>query len=527
MNDRFQYLSIKYIDGNLSSVESDELVALVKGNKDLQKELAEMLVQDAAIQNVLGAQSQMENEIKVSGAIRPNKTTPKHNSRRFQATKKQSPWPMVAVAAVMFIGLAIPMYLYKKGVIDEQNKGSKQNEIGRNSISQAEVIDVVGRVYRTQNGKKEKLAMRTAIKAGDLIESESGGFAKFQTTAKSLIVLNQNSKFEWNEKQLDLKIGELYAEINKKDIPSVYQLTSPDNAKIAIKGTAFEWCFSDRLNSAILRVKEGTVEFQNGINSKLVTQNQMINNKDFARGVQTIKVEEIAPWLKLIELFRNGDLLFFDDFKGEQFNSFWTVKTNQKDTHLSSPKKGLICEGKNQKIELISQEFSMDGVVPLAIYFESNSVVASNSFEYGYEVWSQEKMVANQGYIITQVNSIKFHIKEIRNFGDSKKLLDEIKTQEGTILKNGELSLPDITFSINLTAKAKDIIEKTEYKKDNSQHFVQLSDVYIQSEGTKFKVIFYLKTINEPSKAQWSFRGFVVGHNDQITNDKFKKITTK
>lgn len=529
MSERFQYLSIKYIDGNLSSDESNELVALVKGNLALQKELAEMLVQDAAIQNVLGAQSQMENEAKNSGGLKLHKTDPKHNSRRFQPTKKQSPWPMLAVAALVLIGFAIPIYLLNKSINDEKVKNKNNNglgEIANMAKSQATVIDIVGSVFRAQNGKKELLALGTNINAGDMIESKSGSFAKFQTSAKSLIILNQNSRFEWQEKQIDLKLGEIYAEVNKKDLPSVYQLSATDNARIAIKGTAFEWCFSDRLNSAILRVKEGTVTFHKGFDSKLVTQNQMITTKDFERGVQSVKTEDIAPWLKLIEMFRNGDLLFFDDFKGEEFNSVWTLKTTQKGNHQSSPVRGLVCEGKGQKIELISQEILLDGVKPLAIVFKSNSINAANSFEYGYEVWSEEKMVLNQGYAVTQIDLTGFHIKEIRNFGDPKTLMDEIKVQDGRVAKNGDLikvnSLPDIGFTLNLTATDKKTEEKVGYKKD-----VLLSDITIESKLSKFKILFYIKTINEPSKAQWSFRGFAIGYNEKITNEKFKDINPK
>ena len=516
MSDRFQLLSIKYIDGSISSEETDELVSLVKANKSYQKELAEMLVQDAAIQNVLGSQNQMEKELKQSGELKPFKSIEKHNSRRFQPAKKSSPWPMLAVAAILFLGLLIPMIVYKVGVVDENKNSSLVNNKGVSNIPQAEVVALVGDVYRTQNGKKEKLVLGNNISASDIIESDLGAFIKIQTAKKSSVLLNQNSILEWNEKNIRLKQGDLYAEIKKQDIPAVYSFESPDNSSIAVIGTAFEWSYNDRFNSSVLKVKEGVVEFYKGKEKKVINKNQMISSLTFEMGVLPIKKDQIAPWLSFIDLFANGKLFFYENFRGEKFKDFWWKVKSSKPNNTSSPRQGLICEGKDQITELIFSPIILKNETPLAFLFKASSIVAENSFEYGYEVWSDKELLVKQGYAITQIDEVSYQIKEVRNVGADQKLLNEVHHQKGAPTASGNRttkdSLPTIAFAISLTPSKEKLAEKVSYKEG-----VLLSDISVGVNLKAVRVVFYLKTTNSLSKARWTFEKFAVSNNDDAT----------
>ena len=509
MSDRFQYLSVKYIDGSLTQAETTEFLNLVKGNLEFQKELAEMLVQDAAIQNVLGAQSQVEKEIKLSGNLKPIKTHPRHNSRRFQVNKKQSPWPMLAIAALVFLGIAIPGFLYKKSLDGESKKtnGLNVQANNNNNKTMAQVVSIAGSVYKIQNGTKEKIAKGAEIKWGDTLESESKGFVKLETSKKSLIYVNQDSKLYWSEKNIELQKGSVYAEISKNDVASVYQFNTPDNCRINITGTSFELSYKE--NDSFLKVKEGKVEFYKANAKKTIVKNQMISKSDFEKGAKQVKSGSIATWVDSL----SGGFVYFDEFDQNEFDKFWTLKASN-DTVQSSPKTGLYCAGKGQRTELASKDIVLDGETPISLIFKSKNIRALNSFEYGYELWNDNKIFAKQGYTVNQIDLNSYHIKEVRNFSEGKDQLDQVKTKEG--------SLPDISFSVNLNPSKNLEPAKIEYKKGNT-----MSDLTVGAKLNVLRIVFYVETLNDSSKVEWQFRGFAFGYGnsevDQVYSEKLLK----
>lgn len=521
MSDRFQYLSIKYLDGSLTQAETSEFLNLVKGNLEYQKELAEMLVQDAAIQNVLGAQSQVEKEIKLSGNLRPIKTNPKHKSRRFQVNKKQSPWPMLAIAALVFLGIAIPGFLYKKSLDSESNKSSGLNgqvNVSNNVKAMAQVVSIYGPVYKVQNGTKEKITKGTSISLGDTLESENNGFVKLETNKKSLIYINQDSRFYWNEKNIELQKGSIFAEINKMDIASVYQFITPDNCRINITGTSFELGYFE--NDTILKVKEGKVEFYKANVKKTIVKNQMISKREFEKGAKTVKPESIAAWL---DKFKGG-FVYFDEFDTETYDYFWTLKTSQ-DSFKKSPKDGLFCEGKGQRTELVSKDIVLDGKNSMNLIFKSKHINAFNSFEYGYEIWNDNKILVKQGYAVEQIDLNSYHIKETRNFGDSNDQLNMIKTKNENI-PDVSYAIPDISFSVTLNPSDELEPAKVDYKKGNT-----MSDITVGSKLNVFRIVFYIYTVNNSSKVEWKFRGFAFGYGnsevDSVHSEKILKWNQK
>lgn len=532
MSERFQFLCMKYLDGSLNSQEVAELTQLVKENKIYQKDFAEMMVQNAAIRNVLGSQSEMENAVKETGKLRPFKSSRKYKSTRFQTNQsKPSPWPILILAAMVFIGVAIPMLVFKK-TLDESKQVTQTKPIAKTepiittepltqekpviAAVKIKVVEVVGEVSKTKENNKEALLIGSSIEVGDQVSTGFNSYVILHTPAKSVIVLNENTNIEWKNDNIALLKGDIYANIKKKDIPSVYKFSTPENT-INITGTTFEWGYNHKNRNSVLKVKEGVVEFNQKGEKKTVKKNQMIVSSEFANGPVTISGESIALWLKYFEFFTTGVLHYIDEFKTEDFSKFWTIQTTQrKDT--SSPESGLTCIGKNQKIELISKDIVLDGANPLVFIFKSSSIKAVGSFEYGYEVWNEKEIVINQGYLVTQIDETTCHIKEVRNFGDEEKLKDEVlkptKDNSGVVVSE---NLPSIAFNFSLSPTIKKVKEKISYQKG-----VMLSDVAIGAEFKLVKVKFYLKTINEGSKAQWTFDLFAVARDNESTKKVLK-----
>lgn len=507
MSDRFQLLCIKYLDGSLSENEVEEFSQLVKSNPSYQKELAEILVENSAIRNVLGAENEMKDEVKVSGKAKPFKTSPKHSSRRFQAPKKASPWPIMLIAALVFLGIALPLVLYKKEL-----DATKKNQSVNVAVSKILVKDIIGEVYKVHDNAKEKLIVGMSISAGDRIESSSHSFAKFETTKKSLVILNENSKFDWNEKNIDLKTGDIYAEISKDDIASVYHLIAPENNQIVITGTKFEWSYYSKINNAVLKVKEGKVEFNKGAEKKIVGLNQSIDTANFAKGPFAINPNSIAMWLQYLNPYKEKKVLLLDNFNSLEYSQDWTIKTTQKD-YAYGPKLGLSCAGKDQKIELSSRIFDLGDNLPLTLRFAAKNIVGQNSFEYGYEIWSENEIIITQGFEITQVGLDNYKLRTIKN------------TQEpvdpGSV-KSKNIKLPSIDFLFELKPSEIPNKGRTFYVDNNILPNVEKAVV-----SKSIRIVFYIKTVDEGSLALWQFKGIAVGYDHASVEKAFLEITSK
>jgi len=523
MSERFQFLCIKYLDGTLNNQEVAELTHLVKENTEYQKEFVELMVQNSAIRNVLGSQNELENAVKETGKLKPFKSRQKYKSTRFQEQiPKQSTWPVIVLAAMVLLGIAVPMLVFKNE-LDKAQQSTPAKEIAKTkpitkempvvAVLPVKIIDVYGKVNRIIGENKEELVKDSVIKVGDQIETEFNSYVKFQTSQKSIIVLNENTNMEWKTESISLVKGDLYAEIKKKDIRSVYHFSTPQNS-INIVGTAFEWSYSNN-GGSILKVQEGVVEFLQNGEKKSVRNNQMLTSNDFVSGPIKIASDSIARWLNFYELFKKGFLFYIDEFKGDSFSSFWTTQSTQAN-NISTPMDGLICVGKNQKVELISKDLVLNGEDPLVFIFKARSIKAQNSFEYGYEIWNEKEMILHQGYLVTQINESSCHIKEVRNFGLDSKLKDEVlgpSKIESAVVEN----LPTISFNFTLTPSPEKVKEKVSYQKG-----VALADIQLGKDLKVVKIKFYVKTINETSMAQWSFDTFAIAIDKESTKKVFK-----
>jgi hypothetical protein len=417
---------------------------------------------------------------------------------------RPKPFPKFILFAMLIVGSSISTIVYKNSQLPSSNES--------NAINNPIVIDIVGNVNKVLGGTKQKIELGMRIKIGDIIETENRSFIKILTPAKSSITINHNSKLIWSENSLNIIEGNLFAEVKKKDIPSVYHLTAPDNSHIAITGTAFEWSYQSKNKNAELKVKEGVVEFYRGAEKKVTLQNQSLSTNDFIYGAKNILASSVAPWLKSYASIKNEKDCFIDNFNDTKFDSFWLLTSTQK-INQSSPKNGLKCSGKDQRVELSSQELVMNHKDTILVSFSAGAMAAKGDFEYGYEVWNENKMVLTQGVLIAQLNAEEYQIKQIHNIGGTKELGD-------TIGKIGKI--PNVSFELNLTPAKEIVLDKVEYKTGNI-----VSDIVMGSKFNKFKVVFYLKTISENSKATWHLKQFAMGKDEEsmranLNNDSNK-----
>ena len=395
--------------------------------------------------------------------------------------KKQLFVPRLAIFALVLIGLSGFLIAFV---------GKSQKTISE--PPKLRITESLGKIYRVHENKRTLVTSNMSIAIGDIIETDNQSFVKIKTAVDSEIILNQNSKLVWNQDNLHLKEGRLFAKINKKDIPSVYHLTAPDNSSITITGTAFEWSYLPKDQNAELKVKEGVVAFCRNDAKKVVVQNQALSASNFLAGPEFINGDSIATWVDALEKYKT---VFVDSFNESKFNGFWKMVSSQKENE-SSPKNGLVCFGKNHKVELSSREIVLNHKGRLHIQFSSGLIEGKNDFEYGYEIWDGKSLILKKGIEASQTGVNNYCLKEIDNLGLTKEL---------TKTKGPHDLFPEISFHLKIDPTDEHFNNSIKNKPEST-----ITEMVVGTNFKKLRIVFYLKTTQEQSHINLQMKNFTI-----------------
>lgn len=393
--------------------------------------------------------------------------------------KKQPIIPRFAYFTILIAGLAVISIAF----VSNSNKTTLE-------VSRPRITETLGKVYKIHENKRTLLIKGVSVDAGDILETDKQSFMKILTAVNSEIILNQNTKLEWNQSSLHLQQGSLFAKINKKDLPSVYHLTAPDKSSIAITGTAFEWSYQPKNQNAELKVKEGVVEFYRKDVKKIVVQDQTLSASNFLNGPKSINGNSIATWVNAIS---KNKPIFEDSFDEIKFKPFWKIVSTQNE-NKSSPKNGLVCFGKSQKVELSSREIVLNHKGMLHIQYSSGLVEGEGDFEYGYELWDGNNLILKQGIEAIQTGVNYYSLKEICNLGETKDLGKTKSLNE---------SFPNVSFHLKLDPSVEHFDSPIKSKPRGI-----LSDITVGAQLKKIRIVFYLKTSHEKSRASFQLGNF-------------------